>query len=58
LCFKGVTWRSQNKKWEANIRINKKQLYLGKFTDIKDAVRAYNEAAKKYHGKYACLNSL
>ena len=30
--------------------------YLGRFIDIEDAARAYDEAAKKYFGDFANLN--
>lgn len=51
---KGVS-RNRN-KWMASIRINGKQKNLGRYTDKKDAVIAYNEAAKKHYGEFALLN--
>ena len=54
--YKGVTWLRKNRKWSSHIQVNKKVIYLGSFTDIEDAANAYNEAAKKYHGKFAKLN--
>lgn len=35
-------------KWQASIGVNKKKIYLGKFTDINDAIRARKEAEKRY----------
>lgn len=51
--FKGVCWNKNRSKWESYITVNRKQIYLGLFSDIDDAVFAYKEASKKYHGKFA-----
>ena len=53
---KGVGWNKQHQKWQAQIQVNGKQIHLGYFDDIEDAVRAYNQAAKKHFGKFARLN--
>lgn len=42
--------------WTARIKAHGKTMYLGRFLDKKDAARAYNNAAIKYHGKFAKLN--
>jgi hypothetical protein len=56
--YKGVDFRPANsgKCWRARIRINGKRLYLGSFDNELDAAKAYDEAAKKYHGQFAGLN--
>jgi hypothetical protein len=56
--YKGVDFRPANggKCWRARIRINGKRIYLGSFEDEIAAAKAYDEAAKKYHGQFAGLN--
>ena len=43
-------------KWESSLTANKKRYRLGVFKKEEDAARAYDEAAKKYHGAFANLN--
>ena len=45
--YKGIHWDSNKGKWVAQIYYNKKQHYIGQFTSEEDAVKAYNEVAKK-----------
>ncbi|MFH1370644.1 MAG: AP2 domain-containing protein [Planctomycetota bacterium] len=52
----GVHLRKNNGRWEAQIRHHEKRMWLGSFKNEIDAARAYDEAAKKYHGKFARLN--
>lgn len=54
--FKGVHWHKGIKKYVALIRINCNRTHLGCFNSEVSAARAYNEAAKKYHGEFARLN--
>ena len=45
-------------KWHARIRNNGKYINLGRFDTEEDAAKAYNEAALKYFGEFACLNQI
>ena len=52
--YKGV-YRHKT-TWQAGIRHNGKQIYLGCYTDEWDAAQAYNEAARRLFGEYASPN--
>lgn len=54
--FKGVTWNKYEGRWVSKIEVSGKTLSLGYFSDPEIAARAYDEAAKKYHGEFANLN--
>lgn len=54
--YKGVNWVRRDKKWQAKIQANGSPISLGAFDDEIDAAKAYDEAAKKFHGEFAVLN--
>ena len=56
--YKGVYFDSPTKKWRAEIGFGGARKKLGRFLFIEDAVRAYNIAAKKYHGEFALVHAL
>ena len=51
--YKGVSWHSGAKKWQAHIRHNGRRIYLGLFTDPAVAHAAYCQAAQKLKGNFA-----
>ncbi|MCH7557981.1 MAG: HNH endonuclease [Planctomycetes bacterium] len=54
--YKGLEWDKTQRKWKARIQLNGRKIYLGSFANEIDAAKAYDHAAKKYHGQFACLN--
>lgn len=54
--FKGVCWSKFAGRWLSRIKAKEKRIFLGFFDSEEDAARAYDTAAKKYFGKFACTN--
>lgn len=54
--FKGVHWNKQRNIYQVYIMINRKHKYIGSFTILEEAARAYDKAAKEYYGDFARLN--
>jgi len=52
--YKGV--RYNKNAWQAEIKKNKKYIYIGRFKEIKDAAKAYDEKAVELFGDFAYTN--
>ena len=57
--YKGVSRYGDSCMWVARIGVgDARRVYLGSFTTEELAAAAYNEAALRYHGEFARLNTL
>jgi len=54
--YKGVYFDKQHQRYRARIFPNNKAVHLGLFKRERDAALAYDAAAKKIFGEFACLN--
>ena len=54
--YKGVSWNKRAKKWQVNIMLLYKNIYLGRFDSEEDAARVYDIAAKTAFQEFADLN--
>lgn len=50
--IKGVSWKAQCKRWQAQITHNRKKIYLGVFKTAQEAQLAYEKAAKQFFKSY------
>lgn len=49
----GVVYDTQSRKWLAYINADKKNIRLGLFDNIEDAISIRKESEKKYFGEFA-----
>jgi hypothetical protein len=54
--YKGVSWDKKSNKWRADIHYDGKLHSLGRYTNVINAAIAYDQAARKHFGDFACLN--
>lgn len=54
--FKGVCWNKASEKWQADIRVSGRKIYLGLHENEEDAARAYDAAARQHFGEFARPN--
>jgi hypothetical protein len=50
--YKGVSWHKVDKVYVANIRINRRQCYLGSYRTAEEARDAYVIAGKRHFGEF------
>ena len=53
---KGVSWKSRDEIWVAQILVNKLKIHLGYFQGEQDAAIQYDCAARFYFGEFARVN--
>lgn len=62
--YKGVSYALVHKRdtltkpWRSRIRVNGRLVNIGWFKSEEEAAEAYNKAASKYFGEFACLNQI
>jgi len=56
--FKGVSFRANRNKWQAEITKNGKRYFLGNFKNEIEAALTYNNKAKELFVEYARLNEI
>jgi hypothetical protein len=54
--WKGVSWDTGRGRWRAQIAVDGRRIFLGRFDDPVEAARVYDEAAVRYFGEFAHLN--
>lgn len=55
--YKGVTWDKNRNKWLAQISVNGKNKFLGRYDSLEKAASTYDKAALIYYGEFSYLNT-
>ena len=56
--FIGVCWDKRRKQWKAAVKFNGRTINLGRFSDERDAARAYDAKALELFGEFANINGI
>lgn len=54
--YKGISFNKKRQKWQASIKFNGTNKFLGYFAEEIMAAQAYDRAASEYFGEFAKLN--
>lgn len=49
---KGISWNDKLNKWQVGLQYNKKNHYLGVYSNLDDAIKVRKEAELKYYGEF------
>lgn len=49
---KGIFWEKSRNKWRATINIDKKQIMIGRYNTLEEAIQARRQAEIDYYGEY------
>lgn len=55
--YKGVHWETARRKWVAMLWVDKRKKNLGSFSNIQDAVAAYDNAVRNTRGEFGWTNT-
>jgi HNH endonuclease/AP2 domain len=53
---KGVSWIKKYQSWQATIKFDGKNKFLGRFATREEAAAVYHKAALQYHGEFAKID--
>ena len=56
--IKGVSFDKGRNKWKSKINVGGREIYLGRFNTIEEAIHARRAGEVKYHGDFALLNPI
>lgn len=54
--YKGVSWNREKGLWDADIQLDNKQKFLGRYDTPEEAALAYDYHARRMFGEFAVLN--
>lgn len=54
--YKGVSFDRKRNRYQAYIRVRYRSYHIGRYKTSIEAAIAYDDVARKIHGKFACLN--
>ena len=50
---RGVYWNKERLKWQAQIRVKKSTISLGRFVNLEEAIKVRRAAEREYHGEFS-----
>lgn len=56
--YRGITWDKERKKWVAQLSLNYKHIFLGRFEDLEDAREVVKEAITEKHKDFANFTAI